>query len=177
MLFLFRNVFHREPKEIDAVRARKPSRLPVVLSREEVDPSGVPFPVSAAILERIQEYRSKRESYTTRLRSMIDWELTTKGKVKVLNDTADFYRYFDATKHTEFLYMCVEQTIENILPREVAFLQHYDRFRKGLSEVVEMPSGKIDLLHRFLQQNKGRLSKRAKPGEFAALTEDEAEKI
>jgi hypothetical protein len=40
-----------------------------------------------------------------------------------------------------------------------------------------MPSGKIDLLHRFLQQNEGRLSKKAKTGEFAALTEDEAEEI
>ena len=40
-----------------------------------------------------------------------------------------------------------------------------------------MPSSKIDLLHRFLQQNKGRLSKRAITGEFDALTEDEAEEI
>jgi hypothetical protein len=94
------------------------------LTRGGFNPPGLPFPVSAAILERIQEYRSTLESYSTRLLPMIDWEPTTKGNVKVLNDTADFYRYFDATKHTEFLYMCVEQTIETILPREVAFLQY-----------------------------------------------------
>ncbi len=147
------------------------------LTRRGFNPPGLPFPVSAAILERIQEYRSTLESYSTRLLPMIDWEPTTKGNVKVINDTADFYRYFDATKHTEFLYMCVEQTIETILPREVAFLQYYDRFQKGLSEIVEMPSSKIDLLHRFLQQNGGRLSKRGITGEFAALTEDEAAEI
>lgn len=36
ILFLFRNVWEREPERIDSVRARKPRRLPVVLSVEEV---------------------------------------------------------------------------------------------------------------------------------------------
>ncbi|MCD4776899.1 MAG: integron integrase [Candidatus Aegiribacteria sp.] len=36
LLFLFRNAFSREPESIDAVRARRPLRLPVVLSRKEV---------------------------------------------------------------------------------------------------------------------------------------------
>ena len=36
ILFLFRNVWNREPEGIDAVRARKPKRLPVVLSQDEV---------------------------------------------------------------------------------------------------------------------------------------------
>ena len=108
---------------------------------------------------------------------MIDWEPTSKGNVKVLNDTADFYRYFDATAQSEFLYMCVEQTKDSILPREVTFLEYYDRFEKGITEIVEMPSSMIDLLHRFLHQNGGKLSSRAKTGEFTALTDEEAEEI
>jgi len=36
VLYLFRNVWLREPDKIDAVRARKPVRLPVVLTMEEV---------------------------------------------------------------------------------------------------------------------------------------------
>jgi len=36
ILYLFRNVWSREPDNIDAVRARKPLRLPVVLTKEEV---------------------------------------------------------------------------------------------------------------------------------------------
>lgn len=36
ILFLFRNVWDREPENIDAVRARKPVRLPEVLSHGEV---------------------------------------------------------------------------------------------------------------------------------------------
>ena len=32
--------------------------------------------------------------------------------MRVLNDTGDFYRFFDATPHAEFLYSCVKQTID-----------------------------------------------------------------
>ncbi len=38
---------------------------------------------------------------------VIDWKSTEKGNVRVLNDTSDFYRFFDATPQTEFLYGCV----------------------------------------------------------------------
>lgn len=40
-----------------------------------------------------------------------------------------------------------------------------------------MPAGKIELLHRFLRQEDGRLSKRSRENEFAALTDREAEQI
>ena len=46
---------------------------------------------------------------------------------QVLNETADYYRYFDAAAHAEFLYSCVEQTIENDLPDEIRFLQAFNQ--------------------------------------------------
>ena len=58
----------------------------------------------------------------------IEWRSTPRNNVEVLNETADFYRYFDATPHAEFLYSCVEQTIDKNLPQEVRFLESYDRF-------------------------------------------------
>ena len=40
-----------------------------------------------------------------------DWPAPTDtNNVRVLNDTADFYCFFDATPHAEFLYACVRQT-------------------------------------------------------------------
>ena len=36
LLYLFRNVWGQEPSEIDAVRARRPRRLPAVLTKDEV---------------------------------------------------------------------------------------------------------------------------------------------
>lgn len=95
--------------------------------------------------------------------------------VEVLNDTSDFYRFFDATPHAEFLFECVQRTIEFDLPNEATFLELYDRFKTGVETIAEMPASKIDLLFNFLKQNRGRLSKRARTKEFSLLTDDEAE--
>ncbi|PYU67202.1 MAG: hypothetical protein DMG52_34680 [Acidobacteria bacterium] len=137
------------------------------------NPAGVVFPVSAAIYRQIAQYKTVLESYSQPLLGLIEWQPTASGNVSVLNETRDFYRYFDATVHTEFLYQCVEETIERDLPQEVAYLEAYDRFAKGLEDFVDMPQRKVDLLHRFLRQGKGRLSKRARTGEFAPLSDAE----
>ena len=148
-----------------------------VLAKRGFNPPGVVFPVSAAILERIDDYRHVLEDYARRLLPAIDWESTTVGNVNVLNDTGDFYRFFDATPHAEFLYACVRKTIEEDLPNEAAFLRRYDRFRADVEAIVDMPDRTIDLLFRFLHRNHGRLSKRARMGEFAELTEAEVPQI
>ena len=50
----------------------------------------------------------------------------------------------------------------------------YDQFRRRVEAIVDMPDRTIDLLFRFLHQNGGQLSKRAREQEFAQLTEAEA---
>jgi hypothetical protein len=148
-----------------------------VLAERGFNPPGVVFPVSAAILERINDYRSVLESYSTRLLPHVRWEPTDRGNVRVLNDTGDFYRFFDATPHAEFLYECVQRTIETDLPAEAAFLRRYDAFRSDVEALFDMPERTIDLLFRFLHQNGGRLSQRAREREFAQLSDDEAARI
>jgi Fic family protein len=145
-----------------------------VLAQRGFHPAGVVFPVSAAILARIDEYRATLEDYSRRLLPVIDWEPAADGNVKVLNETADFYRFFDATPHAEFLYACVKKTIEEDLPRETEFLGRYDQFRARIEAIVDMPDRTIDLLFRFLHQNAGCLSTRAREHEFAQMTEAEA---
>lgn len=144
-----------------------------VLARAGYNPPGVPFPVSAVLLRHLSEYREVLESYSKPLLGSIEWEVTTDLNVRVLNRTADFYRFFDATAHAEFLYRCVAETVSKDLPDEIAFLQAYDRFAEDIKQIVDMPEDTVDLLHRFLHQNGGTLSKRALSKEFAALTEDE----
>jgi hypothetical protein len=148
-----------------------------VLARRGFNPPGVVFPVSAAILEQIGEYRRVLEDYSHRLLPLIEWRPTENGNVNVLNDTGDFYRYFDATPHAEFLYGCVQKTIEADLPNEADFLRRYDLFKRHAGSMIDMPDQTVDLLFRFLQQNDGRLSKRAREREFEALTDDEAARI
>lgn len=144
-----------------------------VLAQRGFNPAGVVFPVSAKILARIDEYLATLENYSQRLLPIIDWEPTADGNITVLNDTADFYRFFDATPHAEFLYACVKQTVEEDLPREAEFLKRYDRFRSRIEAIVDMPDRTIDLLFRFLHQNGGRLSRRAREKEFELMTDIE----
>ncbi len=148
-----------------------------VLARRGFNPAGLHFPVSSAILDRITEYKGVLESYSSRLLPCIQWEATQKGNVRVLNDTADFYRFFDATPHAEFLYECVRQTIEEDLPNETNFLRNFDTFRAGIENMIDMPERTLNNLFGFLRQNEGRLSKRARESEFARLTEDEVLRI
>ena len=97
----------------------------------------------------------------------------SKNNVEVTNQTADLYRYFDATAHAEFIYECVAQTIEIDLPKEAEFLERYDRFNDAIQAIADMPGPTVDLLHKFLAQNAGSLSARAREIEFEALSDHE----
>lgn len=147
------------------------------LTARGFNPAGLVFPVSAAILDRIDDYRRVLETYSERLLPLIDWKPTAKMNVEVLNDTGDFYRYFDATPHAEFLFECVQRTVEHDLPDEAAFLERYDVFKNRVEAMAEMPASTIDLLFSFLKQNNGQLSNRARAKEFSSLTDNEIEEF
>lgn len=138
---------------------------------------GMIFPVSASILDQIDDYRRVLESYSRPLLDFIEWKPTPKNNVEVLNVTADYYRYFDATGQAEFLYECVKDTIDNVIPAEVQYLQNYDEMKGYLDDQFEMPDRMVALLVLFLEQNDGKLSKRARTREFDALTDEEVREI
>jgi hypothetical protein len=56
----------------------------------------------------------------------IEWRPTSDRNVEILNETADLYRYFDCTEAAEFLYACMQRTVEHDLPREIDYLQRHD---------------------------------------------------
>lgn len=146
-----------------------------VLAARGFNPPGIVFPVSATILERIDQYRAVLETYSRRVLPLVKWKPTPDGNVEVLNDTVDLYRYFDATPQAEFLYACVKKTALEDLPEETDYLRRYDAFKARVEAIVDMPDRTIDLLFRMLRQNNGKLSKRAREKEFARLTDDEAQ--
>jgi len=148
-----------------------------ILSKQGFTPQGIIFPVSAAILERIDDYRKVLEEYSHPVLDFIEWEKTPDDNVKVLNDTSDYYKYYDATKQTEFLFDCVNKTIETIIPNEVSYLRKYDEFKSWLDDQFEMPDKLVSLLVRLLEQNNGDLSNRARTKEFAILTNDETKLV
>lgn len=148
-----------------------------ILAKMNFAQQGVIFPVSASILDHINDYRKVLQSYSQPLLDFIDWQSTDDRNVAVLNDTIDYYRYFDATPQAEFLFDCVEDTIENIIPNEIEYLNRYDDFKRFLDNKYEMPDNMVALLVRFLEQNNGKLSKRARTKEFETLADGEVEEM
>ncbi len=148
-----------------------------VLAKKELTQQGVIFPVSSSILDHIHDYKTVLDSYSHPLLDHIVWEETIDHNVKVTNNTIDLYRYFDATKQVEFLYDCVEDTLERVIPEEVTYLQNYDAFKRYIDNHFEMPDKMVAILVRFLEQNDGVLSKRVLKKEFSALKEEEIKKI
>ena len=148
-----------------------------ILAKLNITQQGVIFPVSASILDKIDDYRIALESYSHLVLELIDWKTTSDHNVEVLNDTIDYYRYFDATKLAEFLYECVFDTINRIIPGEVSYILKYDEFKRFLDDEFEMPDKLVAMLIRFLEQNNGSLSKRALSKEFKSLKVKEVKEI
>ncbi|HEC41694.1 MAG TPA: cell filamentation protein Fic [Bacteroides sp.] len=128
------------------------------------------FPVSAAILDRIADYQNILESFSGPRLELIEWKTTSDHNIEIQNETADLYRYFDLTRQAEFLYECIEDTIDRIIPEEIDYLQKYDRMIQFINHYATLPDTKADLLIKFLLQNKGILPKRKREKEFAELT-------
>lgn len=135
------------------------------------------FPVSAAILNRISDYQEVLEAFSFPRIDLIEWKPTSGHNVEILNETIDLYRYYDLTQQAEFLYECVENTIERIIPEELDYLEKYDRMTQIINMLVTLPDTKVDLLIKFLNQNNGKLSKKKRQKEFDELTDEEIESI
>jgi hypothetical protein len=148
-----------------------------MLARSGFNPPGIIFPVSAVFLEHIDRYKEVLEHYSRPRLTLTEWETTPSLNVRVLSETRDLYRFFDATRQAEFLTDSVVETIRKTLPREIEYLRRYDQAKGRIEAFIELPDATFDLMMGFLRQNQGRFSGRAWGKEFAKLTEDEAASI
>lgn len=144
-----------------------------ILAEKGFNPPGIIFPISRAMLDRIDEYGAVLRGYSQGILPCIKWETTEDHNVRVLNSTIDYYRYYNATPYVLFLYRCIKKTIEHDLPQEAQFLVKYDQFRSAVQRTLEMPDRIVFLLYSFLSQNRGKLSKRAREKEFVKLSDTE----
>ena len=144
-----------------------------VLAERKYTPPGMVFPVSSVMQDRIDEYRTTLQNHSAPLLDYIEWRPTPERNVEVLNDTVDLYRYFDCTQAAEFLYACVQRTVEQDLPREIDYLHRHDEAMARIREMIEMPDRLAQNLILFIRQNDGTLSRRKREKEFSALTDEE----
>lgn len=130
-----------------------------VLSFRRFAPDGVVFPISATMLRRPQDYDASLESFSKPLLPLVEYQLDAGGRMTVLNDTRNYYRYVDCTFIAETIFSFVKETIEKELPAEILFLQQYDTARRLMRDVVDLPNRHADLFVRLCLQNSGTLSK------------------
>jgi hypothetical protein len=148
-----------------------------VLAERKFTPPGMVFPVSSVMLDRIDAYRTTLQSHSGPLMEFIAWRPTPNRNVEVTNDTADLYRFFDATEAAEFLYGCVKRTVERDLPREIDYLSRHDEAVRRIMDTVEMPDRLAADFVMFVRQNDGTLARRRREREFQALTDKEVEDL
>ena len=131
-----------------------------VLAKRGYSPSGVIFPVSAAILRDRRSYDAVLETFSQPLFEYIRWHWTPQQSIVVENETADLYRYFDATGFVEYLYDRVADTVHRDLKEELGFVAVFDRALGAVREIVDMPDRRASLFVRLCMQNGGRLAGR-----------------
>jgi len=148
-----------------------------VLAERKFTPTGMVFPVSSVMLDRIEDYGKALRAHSGPLMPHIDWRPTPNRNVEVLNDTADLYRFFDCTDEAEFLYSCVARTVERDLPEKIDYLRRHDEAMRRIMEAVEMPDRLAQDLILFIRQNGGRLPLKRREREFAALSDEEVADI
>lgn len=148
-----------------------------VLAERKFTPPGLVFPVSSVMLDRIDDYRDTLQAHSAPLMPFIEWKVTSDQNVDVTNDTADLYRYFDCTEEAEFLYACVQRTVEHDLPREIDYLKRHDAALQRIMNTVEMPDRIAQSLVMFIRQNNNQLGRRRRENEFEKLTDAEVSAI
>ena len=144
-----------------------------ILSRRGFAPAGVIFPVSAAMLKQPAAYDASLEAFSKPILGLVDYTIDGEGRMTVPNDAGIWYRYPDMTAQVEHLFAFIEQTIETELVEEFTFLLNYDRTKRAMQEIIDMPDREIDLFIRFCLQNAGKLSQRRRESRFAVLTDEE----
>lgn len=143
-----------------------------VLAERKVSPSGVIFPVSSVIAERIEDYAEVLKKHSQPLMDFIPWRATQNGNVEILSDTSDLYRYPDVTDQAQFVAECINRTIDFELPEEIRYLKGFDEAKAAIRDIAEMSDMKASLLISLIRQNGGTLSKKKRKAECPDMADE-----
>ncbi|OHX65122.1 Fic family protein [Flammeovirga pacifica] len=132
-----------------------------ILSLKKISLPNGTFPISAAIRYHIEAYSKVLSAYSNSIIDYIDWVETEDLNVKVLSDSAVYYRFFDATAFSLFLYECFDYAITVLIPNELTLTFHFNAFKEKVKAQYDMEEHHYSLLFNYLEQGNGLLSKNA----------------
>ncbi|MFT3905540.1 MAG: Fic family protein [Steroidobacteraceae bacterium] len=135
-------------------------------------PKGFILPVSAVILASLDRYRDALAAFAQPVMQRTSYDPAIPTAPATGND-AVYYRYFDASDQTTFLYYALERTIEKDLDEEISFLLGFDRARDALNGIADWPGQSRDLFINLVRGNDGHLPETRRKSRFPLLTTDE----
>lgn len=118
-------------------------------------------------------YNDSLEAFSRPLMTLVEYSLDEESRMTVHNDTTRWYRYADMTPQAEALFLFIAQTIDTELVGELDFLANYDKTKRAILEILDIPDRQIDLFIRFCLENNGKLSLRKRSSHFHSLSDDE----
>lgn len=148
-----------------------------ILARENFTPENAIFPVSAHILNDMADYDKCLGVFSEKVMEISQYDIDAEGVVFKRNDTDFLCRYFDATAMAEYLFKVIEETLEVDIPAELDYLLRYERAKKEMQTIVDMPDNKIDLFIQVCRQNDGILSGSKRKKLFPILSDDEVARL
>lgn len=148
-----------------------------ILTRGGYTPEGTIFPVSAVMVKNRKLYDEILETASAPLMALLKHAFKEDRSLHVEGNEASLYAYFDYTQFAEYLYSCIQKTIEEELAPELRFLTHYDRAKHAVEEIIVMPDKEVDLMIMSIVQNRGKLSKNKREKFFIKLTDDQVHRM
>jgi len=143
------------------------------LSKTAYTPDNIIFPVSAVMLKNMKRYDEMLERFSKPLLQVIQkYELSEEGILSVHEATKTHYQFIDYTPFAEYLFECIEKTINEDFKAELDFIQRYDKTKEAIQNIIDMPDIKIDRIIRCVTQNKGVLGKQMRKKYFEELSDD-----
>ena len=149
-----------------------------VLSKTKFSPENIIFPISSVMLKDMNSYDAILELFSIPLMSMLtDYQMDEQGVMTLNQQTKSFYQYIDFTSNAEYLFYCIEKGIDEDIDQEIKFLYSYDKTKRAIQRVVDMPDHQIDLLIKCIIQNDGTLSSTKRNRFFSLLTDNEINEL
>ena len=148
-----------------------------ILVRKKAVASGTIIPISAQMLENIEEYDRILEAYSKPLLSFVQFSLDIEGGLTIQNplDVVSYFKYPNLTQQCEYIFRTLVAAIHKI-ENELEYLSKYDLLKKQISNHLDLPDKLLNNLIIFIHQNNGILSKN-KRKQFDILTDDEIDTV
>ncbi len=130
-----------------------------ILAQSGFVDDGIILPVSSVMLNDIDGYLDVLNAFSKPIRSMWNYErIDPQVPPRITGHPgANPYRFFDADTECRYLSQSIVHSVSDSLPKEIDFLEKFDRSMERLNREIDLPQKDMALLIRLVIDNGGTL--------------------